>query len=127
MVHMGCAYDSHAYKGYVKVTRAGKVVPGHFALVYDFTWSDDGWSRLYFLCDASGDFYAMQVNKTNAVFAQPFLVANGSIKLIGEALLAAFKDDLKEADRKLARQLIDDADAKGLLEWSLKVEQAVAP
>jgi hypothetical protein len=124
-LHFAARYDGHTYKGYAKVKNGdGKIVPGHMALVYDYKWAGDGETRVAFLCDARGSFYELKVLKSNGELSRPFVLAKISIKLLGEAILAAFKDDLKEADRKQLRKLIDDADPKGLLEASLKLQQA---
>jgi hypothetical protein len=125
-LHFGARYDGHTLKEYTRVTDSdGRTVPGHFCLVYDFQWAGDGKTQIGFFCDARGNFYSSKVIKTNAFLSQPYAVAKLSIKLLGETLLAAFKDDLKEDDRKAIRKMIDDADPRGLMEVSLKFQQAL--
>jgi hypothetical protein len=124
-LHFGARYDGHTCKEYTKVQGSdGKIVPGHFCLVYDFKWAGTGETRVGLFCDERGTFYASKVLKSNAVLSQPFAVAKLSIKVLGEAMLEALKNDLKENDKKAMRKLIDAADPKGLLETSLKLQQA---
>lgn len=125
-VHFGSRYDGHAYKEIRQVTREGERVPGHFALVYRYKWEGNGRTDVAFLCDAQGNIYEVQTIWTNAVLNQPFLTANLTIKVLGNALIEAFKKQMKESERKEIQKLVDDADAKGLLEWSLKFQQALS-
>ena len=62
----------------------------------------------------------MQIVRTNALFNQPFLTANATIKLLGNLLIEAFRDKMAEAERREVQRFVDTADAKGMLEWSLK-------
>jgi len=124
-VHFGAEYNGHTFKEWVTVTQDGRKVPGHFALVYEFAWEDDGRTTLAFLCDASGGVYDVQVVRTNAVFSQPYVLANGAIKVLGNLLIEAFKDNMKPEERQFVQKLVDEADAKGMLVWSLKFQQAL--
>jgi hypothetical protein len=124
-VHFGSKYRGHTYKETRYVTTAGKQVPGHFALVYNFDWEDDGKTHVGFLCDARGNIYEVKVVWTNAVFNQPWLTANATIKVLGNLLIEVFKDKMSPADRREVQKLVDDANAKGMLEWSLKFQQAL--
>jgi len=61
---------------------------------------------------------------SNGVFQAPFATANVSIKIVGAALVEALKDNLSDEDRRLLRKLVDDANAQGLLELGLRIQQA---
>jgi len=126
MVHYGCAFNSHSYVGHGKVAdRSGKTIPGHFTVQFDYKWSKNkGETRLAFFCDSKGNFYEMKVISTNAQFAEPFVWSKVAIKVLGEAILAAMKNELKEDDTKAIRKKVDDVDPKGLLETSLMLQQA---
>jgi hypothetical protein len=126
MVHYGAKYRGHTYAETRFVTNAkGERISGHFALVYTYKWEDDGKTRVAFLCDAKGNVYEVQIVETNAEFQAPFVRANVSIKVIGNLLIETFKNDLKEGQRKELQKFVDDADAKSMLEWSLKLQQTL--
>ncbi len=122
--HLGATAKTMQHKDTMGVTRNNVRVPGHFALVYRYEWNEIDWTDLAFLCDANGNVYEIQSLNSSGIFNQPFLLANVSIKLLGEAVYAAFKDDMTQADRDALRAIIDAADAKGLLTFSLRLEQA---
>jgi hypothetical protein len=124
-VHFGATYRGHAYKETRYVTRDGKTVPGHFALIYEYSWEDDGKTNLAFLCDAGGSVYEVKVFQSNAIFNQPFLTANATTKLLGNLLIGAFKKQMTEEECRKVQKIVDDADAKALLEWSLAFQQAL--
>ena len=124
-VHFGTKYRGHSYQRRLGVTRAGNRVPGHFALVYRVSWADDGESDVAFLCDAAGSIYEVQVTWTNAQIAQPFVFANGAIQVLGNTLIQALGNNLTPAQRQEFQTLVNNADAKRLLEWSLRVQQSL--
>ncbi len=127
-VHFGAKYFKHRYARTAYVNDGqGRRVKGHFALVYEYEWADDGETQLAFLCDARGNVYKVQVMQTNAIFQQPFALANLSIKIVGEALLEAFKKKMTEDEVRQVRRFIDNADAKGLMELSLRLRQSLTP
>jgi hypothetical protein len=124
-VHFGTKYLGHCYVKTLTVQDgSGRPVPGHFALVYDYRWSDGGETQLAFLCDARGHVYKTQVLADNGILQKPFAVANLSITIVGEALYEAPKDSLTEGDRRLLRTLVNAADAQGLLHLALRIQQA---
>ncbi len=126
-VHFGATYQRHKFKETRLVNDGdGRPIKGHFALVYAFDWEDDGISHVGFLCDARGNVYKTQVVYTNAVLNQPFALANGTIKLLGNLLIEALGDKLSADERKQVQKFVDDANAKAMLEWSLKFQQALA-
>lgn len=124
-VHFGASYRGHAYKETRFVTRDGKKVPGHFALIYEYSWEDDGKTSVAFLCDAGGSIYEVQIVRSNAILNQPFLTANATTKVLGNLLIAAFKKQMTDEQLRKLQKTVDDADAKALLEWSLVFQQAL--
>jgi hypothetical protein len=124
-VHFGADYHGHLYQKILPVFDGdGNRIAGHFKLVYRFKWEDDGVTDVAYLCDDSGDVYAVQTLYTNAIWSQPFLLANAAIQVLGNALIEANKDKMKPFELKLVQKLVDNADAKGLLELSIKFDQA---
>jgi hypothetical protein len=126
-VHFGYTYRGHTYVGRGNVTdRFGKLVPGHFNLAYDFRWGDGGETRVFFLCNARGDVYEVQTGRSNAgLLNQPFALANLSVQVVGNVLLAALKDDLNADQKRDLQRFVDNADAKGLLQLNLALKQAL--
>lgn len=118
-VHLGAEYHGHQYLR----TRPVDNNPEAFALVYRFRWEDDGITDVAFLCDSRGYVYQVQIVWTNAVWNQPFVFANASIRILGNSLIEMYKDKLSEDERRQLRELVRNADAKSLLELSLMLEQ----
>jgi hypothetical protein len=124
-IHYGAKYRGHSYQQWLTVVdQQGKTIPGHFALDYRFKWDDDGVTDVRFFFDAKGNVYEVQIVKHNAVLQQPYFAANLAIKILGNLLIEALKDNLTPEQLKDVQKFVDNADAKGLLEWSLKVQQA---
>jgi hypothetical protein len=124
-VHFGASYQGHSHLETRRVTRNGQTVPGHFALLYHYDWENNGKTDVAFLYDAKGAVYEVQIVRTNAILQQPFVVANGTIKVLGNLLVQAFKDQMSDAQQKELQKIVDDADAKAMLEWSLKFQQLI--
>jgi hypothetical protein len=118
-VHFGADYHGHRYLKTLAVSGSAS----DFALVYRFNWEDDGVTDVAFLCDRGGSVYQVQIVETNAVLSRPFFLANASISVLGNGLIEYYKDKLSEEDRRQLHKLVNDADAKGLLEWSLRLQQ----
>jgi hypothetical protein len=116
-LHLGADYHGHEY---VKTIDRGG---GSFALVYRFHWESDGVTDVEFLCDEQGNVGSLRIEDSNAALSPPFVVANLTIAVLGNAVLNSFKDDMSEEDHRQVQRLIDDADAKRLLEWSLRFQQ----
>jgi len=126
IAHFGTTYKTHSYLKTLNVTTSeGKPVPGHFALVYHYEWDPNGWTDIAYLCDTRGSIYDVQVQDTNAILQQPFAAADATIQVVGNVLLAAYKDKLTDADRKQFKTILANADSRGLLKWSLKMEQTL--
>jgi len=119
-VHFGVDYTSHRYQKYVALEN------GNFALVYEYKWksTENGVTDVAFSCDSDGNIYEVSIVYTDAVLNQPFLMANLSIKVLGNLLLENYADKMSKEDRRLAQQLVDNPNAKRLLELSLRIEQA---
>jgi hypothetical protein len=118
-VHFGASYRGHVYLR----TRGANDGEGAFALVYRFKWEDDGVTDVAFLCNNNGYVYRVRIDSTNAQASPPFFWANLSIAVLGHGLIELYKDRLSENDQRQLHALVRDADAKGLLELSLKLEQ----
>jgi hypothetical protein len=118
-VHFGADYHGHRYLKTLEVNGS----PNDFALVYRFNWEDDGITDVAFLCDRRGSVYEVQIMDTNAVFSQPFFVAKASISILGHSIVEYYKDKLSEEDRRQLHKFVSDADVKGMLEWSLRLDQ----
>jgi hypothetical protein len=118
-IHFGADYHGHRYLR----TMAVEGAKDDFALIYRFNWEDDGVTDAAFLCNKAGFVYEVQIVYTNAILSNPFLLANTSIPLLGHALIESYKDKLSEEDRRQLHKLVNDTNAKGLLEWSLRVRQ----
>ncbi len=97
-------------------------------MVYRYEWeaSGDGNTDVAFICDSKGNVQDVRVLTTDAVFQQPFLVADATIQILGNALIEAFKDDMKESDIRRIQRLVDSANSEGLLELSLVIRQTVS-
>ena len=97
--------------------------PGDFALVYRFNWENDGITDLAFWCDSRGYVYQVQVTYTNAFLSQPFALANASINIVGNLLLEAFRGQMSQDEIQRATQMINNPNARGLLELALRLQQ----
>jgi hypothetical protein len=125
LVHFGSAYKGHDYVATRRVTENGNVVADEFALVYEYRWGEDGATKIAFFCDKRGSVTGVRVLETNAELSQPFLMANATIQLAGKAIIEGFKEKMSDDDRKTLKTILDNADAKSLLEFSLALEQAL--
>ena len=97
--------------------------PAHFALVYRMNWENDGVTNVAFLCDGKGSVYEVQILGTNAILQQPYTLANASITIVGNLILEAFRDRLSEEEMRQVKAMIDNPNARGLLEMGLKLQQ----
>jgi hypothetical protein len=118
-VHFGAAYHGHRYLRAFSVDGG----QGEFALVYRFNWEDDGVTDVAFYCDANGKANRVGILYTNAFLNQPFVLADVSIQVLGHGLIELYKDKLSREDRQTLDGLVNRADAKGLLEFSLRTQQ----
>lgn len=123
-LHMGTRLTDVTHLRTTFVRRNGNVIPDHFALVYRFSWNSVDWTDVAFLCDGDGDIYEVQALDSTGIVQRPFVIANASIKLFGELIYAAFQEKMTDDDRKLVRSLIENSDAKGMLELALKLQQS---
>jgi hypothetical protein len=127
-LHFGSKYQGHRCVARVGVNdAAGRLVPGHFCLRYQFDWDKDGVTTADFLFDDRGRFYVINNFRSNGILNQPFAYANVSIRVLGSVIYEVFRDQLTDNDRQTLRNLIDSADAHGMLHWSLRFQQALNP
>jgi hypothetical protein len=117
-LHMGARYRGHEF---IKGSRIADA--DGFELLYRFRWEDDGVTDLAFQCNRRGYVTSVSVVNSNAKLSPPFLLATVSIKLLGAAIMDSYKDKLTDDQKRQLQQLINEADAKGMLEWALRLEQ----
>ena len=123
-VHFGAAYKGHNFLKAERVKDTqGQFIPGRFTLIYEFAWDKDGITDIAFRCDSRGSVYKVYVTSTNAIVQQPFLFANGTIQALGNLLIGAYKDQMTENQAAQCQKFVDNADAKGMLELSLQLQQ----
>ncbi len=115
-LHFGTTYVGHRF------VRSGQVTgkANHFYLEYQYDWrvgnaALDQTTLLYFF-DDRGRLYGTRAGRTTAVLSQPFVVAQLSIRALGEVAYDAVQNDLTDSGRRLLRDLVDRADAQGLFE-----------
>lgn len=122
-LHFGADYKGHKYvETRDVVDRYGNKIDGQFALVYRFYWEDDGVTDVAFLCMPNGTIYGSEVTYTNAIFSQPFALANLSIQLLGNAMIESNRDNMQDADVRAARELVQAVNAHGLLNLWLRLQ-----
>ena len=123
-VHMGSRYGGHNFVETRNVQDGqARILAGYFALIYRFNWENDGATDVAFLCTPAGKIYDIQTTWTNAVLNQPYLTANLTIQVLGNARMELFKNNMQEDERRELQQLINGADARGLLVWVVKMTQ----
>lgn len=121
-VHFGADYHGHTFLHETSVNdKDGNDVPSERAVIYRYYWEDDGVTDIAFFYDARGNIVGSYIVKTNAGWSQPFVFANLSIKVVGRMVVNS-DDKMSDADRKLALELIDRADAQGLLNLWLRIQ-----
>jgi hypothetical protein len=127
-VHFGATYRNHTLTEVRRVVdRNGRDVPGEFALVYRFDWDAGGagYTDLAILCDRDGDVAGVQVLRTNAIFQQPFAIADATIQVVGAIVLDAFSDQMTNEDKRVVERMIPNSDSKSLLVVGLSMRQSV--
>jgi hypothetical protein len=129
-LHFGATYVDHNLTDSGNVTLNGKILPGHFFLAYTFDWKvgqDGGATTIQFFFDDNGALTTVKVARTNAILNQPFALANVGIKALGEVIKGSdgFKN-MSATEQRLIGDLIDTANAKGLLELILALDLAAS-
>lgn len=109
----------------VRSGRTGQLIPGAFCLHYRFRWrselfNDNHWSDVKIFFSDRGRVLEVQGGRTST-FVPPFTAANVVMEAIKDALLRRLAND-PPAQRRV-RQLIANADAKGLLTFILQLDQ----
>lgn len=120
-LHFGATYLSHQKIGSGSVSDK----PGYTYLQYRYNWKVDAATdntTVYFFFDASGRLAGTRVGTTTAVLNQPYVLAQAAIKALGELAYEAIKNDLNASGKNFLRDLVDRADAKGLMELVLYVQ-----
>jgi hypothetical protein len=112
-VHMGADYRGHQLLGAYDVV--GK--PDMFIVTYRYWWATDGMTDVDFVCDSSGSVRAVQIADTNAVFNQPFVVAQASLQLLSQVVVNTA--DLTPSQRAAWQRLVDAEDVRGMLVFLL--------
>ena len=121
-VHFRADYRGHRFLRATQVVdEQGNLISGEFALVYRYFWADDGWTDLAFFCDSFGQVLSARAIATNAVISQPFALANLSIEIVSRIVVNS-DDKMSDSDRRKAIELIDQADANGLLNLWLRLQ-----
>ncbi|MBI1248167.1 hypothetical protein GC197_10050 [bacterium] len=124
--HFGADFKQMDYLGTVDVKdRYGNKIPGEFALVYYYTWDayGAGHTKIAYLCDKNGNIEDVQVLSCDANVQRPFAMANVSIKLIGQIVIEAFREQMKPDELRKAQALVQAADSEGLLEMGIGFRQ----
>jgi|HubBroStandDraft_3_1064219.scaffolds.fasta_scaffold02017_2 hypothetical protein len=124
LLHAFTRYQGHELQRGVRIDGPGDASDGRFELIYRFWWEPgDGITDVGFLCNGNGKVYQVQVVYTNAWLNRPFSAAGASIKFIGRQVVEHYQDRLKPWQQTVLASLIDRANAKGLLELVLEVQQ----
>jgi hypothetical protein len=123
-LHFGSDFKGYRYIESLNVVdNNGNTIYGQTALVYRYYWENDGdYTDVIFYCNQEGTIYGTRVRKTTAILNQPFLVANLSIQILGNALIESNKDSMTPNDLRIARELVKNADAQGLLNLWLRLQ-----
>jgi len=127
-LHLGGDYDSHKCEVLDVEDEDGNVIPALFGLRYEFAWSiggSDNTTTVDLIFDAKGHLSNVNNAKSTSIVSPPYLLANGAIKILGQALLEATKDNLKDEDKDFIQKCIDDADARKLMIFGLKFQYNV--
>lgn len=128
-LHFAASHVACSFEGRLGVVdSSGQTVSGDFALAYEFVWDaggGHGHTTLAFFFNGDGSYEGSRVLKTDAVFNQPFELAKLSIQVVGQLLIEAYGDQMNDNDRRILRELIDRADAKGLLDLQIKLRQGL--
>lgn len=125
-VHFGATYQRHSLNRVAAVKDSkGKLIPGEFAVIYDFVWdaSGTGKTRLAIFCDKYGKVKGVKSMHCDAFVNTPFTFADGTIKVVGQLIVEAFGSQMSATDKRTVQSLINSANSKGLLEFGLAMRQ----
>lgn len=121
-IHLYADYHGHEFLRETGVKDGdGNPVPGQVALVYRYHWEDDGVTDVAFFVDQSGTIVGTWLGNDNGVLSQPFALANLSIQVLGRMVINS-DDKMSQNDRELAIKLVDQADARGLMNLWLRMQ-----
>ncbi len=117
-MHLGGTYQDYEILSALRVVdRDGDTIPGHFALKVSYDWKalfGENSTTAIFFFDEKGTVYDVRADTTSVV-NEPFVLASGTIQVLGNALLQAFGDQMTADDRKQLQKIVDTADAKALM------------
>ena len=124
-MHFGGTYEDYDILSVLEVVdRDGDTIPGHFALkvVYDWktSFGDNSTTAIIFF-DEKGTIYDVRAD-TTSIISQPFVLADATIQVLGNALLQAFGEKMSQDDRKQLQKIVDAADAKALMIFGLNLQ-----
>ena len=125
----GAKYASHSFRCTRPVVDEDRqLVPGKFAMVYQYRWETDGagTTELGFICNRHGGIEEVVVVEPDVIRQQPFLGSEVTIQRLGHELVDPFKPDLSPNDLRLADELVGEVDYRGLLGFGLKIKQALS-
>jgi hypothetical protein len=124
--HPTATYQSVKVLGDGGVTQNGRQVPGAFHVKVQYTWknlfNDRNTSDLIFFFDEDGHLTELQAGRTTSLFAQ-FSAADVVISAIKDELMKEVAKWKDARARRLAVDLINKADARGLLTLILQQDQ----
>lgn len=108
-------------------TRTREPLPEQFALLYQFRWlssfdNSTNTTDLFFFFDGTGTLRGLQVSGSTGL-VEPFTLAELALGIVKDALLSKLDEKGTEEDKRLARDLLEAADARGLLRLYLKTCQ----
>src|SRR5262249_43440910 len=126
-MHPTATYKGVDFIAMTGVKGAGdQLIPGQFALHYRYRWvgafDNANTTDAVFLFDERGRLYDVQAGTTTSLFA-PFEGADLIIGVVKDALIAEIDRGNDDEAKKLVRNLIARADARGLLTLVLRVRQ----
>lgn len=117
-LHFFSDYKRFEYLETDRVTENGQTISGQSALVYRFYCTDGDNTDVVFFVNQSGQIYQTKIRRSTGV---PFVGANISIQVLGRIVVGS-DDKMTAEDRQRALDLVDKADAHGLMDLWLEME-----
>lgn len=117
-LHFFSDYQAFKYLETDRVTENDQTVSGQSALVYRFYCTDGDNTDVAFFVNQSGQIYQTKVIRSTGV---PFVGANISIQVLGRVVVNS-DDKMTAEDRQRALDLVEKADAHGLMDLWLEME-----
>ncbi|HTJ30572.1 MAG TPA: hypothetical protein VL346_08735 [Acidobacteriaceae bacterium] len=118
-LHFASTYNGYKYLETDSVTNGdGQTLSDQSALVYRFYCTDGDNTDVVFFVNQSGQIYKTKIRHSTGF---PFVAANLSIQLIGH-LVTGSDDKMTAEQKQQVNELIEKADAHGLMDFWLAVE-----